>query len=368
MGAETRRAWLRMLVLGLVVAAVGILTAAPVRADCCVCGNTGGNFCGGASVSCSDTSCADTCGGNGGTVVACCPGSDCSNGVADGCTSGTTYCQQTAPGSGGACDGTCVSAPTTTPTNTPTDTPTATPTNTPTGTPTDTPTSTPTATPTNTPTDTPTDTPTATPTNSPTNSPTSTPTITPTQTPTNTPTSTPTQTPTNSPTNTSTSTPTGTPTNSPTVTPTRTPTASPSNTPSQTPTPTPAGPIISSAEGGSTTVTGVGRPNLPAPCIQIHDCGPDRICENGDDTIIGTGGTNSNGSFTITVMPALTCNERLYAVDVCDTSVPGGRVGPIFRVFCPAPVPAMSASSTGLLIAILGLIGLAGLLRPRLTS
>ncbi len=122
---------------GIALAAVVLLlgAGAPARADCCVCGNTGGNFCGGASVSCSDTSCATTCAGNGGSVVACCSGGDCSNHVADSCGSGTTYCQQMASGSGGACDGTCVSPPTATPTDTPTVTPTITPTATPTNTP-----------------------------------------------------------------------------------------------------------------------------------------------------------------------------------------------------------------------------------------
>ena len=279
--------------------------------------------------------------------------------------------------------------PTDTPTCTPTDTPTQTPTDTPTDTPTETPTVTPTATPTNTPTQTPTvtDTPTQTPTitNTPTptitNTPTPTVTDTPTQTPTvtNTPTPTPTitntptatPTPTRTPTstatatNTPTNTPTATPTRTPTNTPTVTPTATPTNTPTITPTPTPKVPVITGgAVGGSTIITGSGLGEggcAPGP-IQVFDCGPDRICHDGDDFALPyVSASNNNGNFTVVLVTPLVPGQAIYITDGCTDPLLSLPV----IVQPPTEVPLLSRDALVALTAVLGLIGLLGLARLR---
>ena len=307
------------------------------------------------------------------------------------------------------------STPTDTPTSTPTDTPTVTPTDTPTATPTDTPTVTPTSTPTDTPTVTPTDTPTATPTDTPTITPTSTPTDTPTVTPTitdtptptstatntstptptvtntptptptvtNTPTATPTVTSTRTPTqtatvtntptmtatptvtNTPTSTATATPTRTPTNTPTVTPTATPTNTPTITPTPTPKAPIITGgAVGGSTIITGSGLGEAgctPTP-ILVFDCGPDRICHNGDDVSLAIVSVSvNNGNFTIVLVTPLVPGHAIYVTDGCTDPLLSLPV----IVQPQTEVPLMSRDALIALTAALGLIGLLGLARLR---
>ena len=274
-----------------------------------------------------------------------------------------------------------------TPTQTPTvtDTPTQTPTitNTPTQTPTvtDTPTQTPTITNTptptitNTPTPTTTDTPTPTPTitNTPTPTPTVTNTPTPTPTITNTPTATPTRTPTNTSTPTSTATATNTPTNTPTATPTRTPTntptvtptATPTNTPTVTPTPTPKAPLITGgALGGSTIITGSGLGEAgctPTP-ILVFDCGPDRICHNGDDVPLAiVSASVNNGNFTIVLVTPLVPGQAIYITDGCTDPLLSLPV----IVQPPTEVPLLSRDALVALTAVLGLIGLLGLARLR---
>jgi len=290
-------------------------------------------------------------------------------------------------------------------TPTPTDTPTETPTET----------STETQTPTETPTETPTITPTETPTS--TNTPTETPTITPgandccqcdgsgfqcqrttgnvcegmacaggatpfvvfnascdgttgecvpfTPTPTQTPTETPTDT--STPTETPTQTPTETPTETPTITDTPTVTETPTETPTPTvtPTPVPVGPTVTMGDPDSTTVMGMGRPNL-GPCIEIHDCGSDGICGEGTDPVIGGPvSTNGSGKFTATVSPALVCKEKIYAVDTCaDPAV----MGTVFIVACPSAAPLMSPNMIIVMVGVLGLVGLLGLSRLRLNN
>ena len=261
--------------------------------------------------------------------------------------------------------------PTNTPTPTPTDTPTPTPTNTPTPTPTNTPTLTPTDTPTQTPTATPTSTPTATPTSTPTATPTSTPTATPTNTPTSTPTSTPTATPTNTPTSTPTSTATSTPTATPTSTPTDTNTPTPTNTPTNTPTatptrtPVPGAPAITGGNvGGSTTITGtgIGAPGCTPSPIEVFDCGPDRICHDGDDVPLAVvSASYSNGNFTIVLAKPLVPGQRIYVTDGCHDPILSGPV----TVPYPTEAPLMSRDLIVLLVAALGLVGLLGVARLR---
>jgi len=117
-------------------------------------------------------------------------------------------------------------------------------------------------------------------------------------------------------------------------------------------------------EEGSGSVMGMGRPNLGPTCIQIVDCGPDGICGtpgDADDTVIGTGGTNSAGKFTITVSP-LTCREKLFALDVC--AIPP-RMGPVFVITCIPAAPTMSPAMIALLAATLSLVGLLSVARMR---
>jgi hypothetical protein len=238
--------------------------------------------------------------------------------------------------------------PTPTPTQTATGTPTALPTNTPTDTPTPLPTNTPTGTPTETATPTETGTPTSTPTA------TETPTRTATFTPTDTPTITATPTETGTPTNTPTPTETGTPTSTPTVTPTSPPT----DTPTTTPTATPKAPeITGGAVAGSTTVSGTAIPNH---CIEIVDCGDDRMCGTYDDVVIGSGTANAFGFFTVNVSPPLEPRQVIFARD-CTDDLDGPPVGVTFATIAPAMSPRMIA----FLALALGFLGLAALMRAR---
>ncbi len=261
--------------------------------------------------------------------------------------------------------------PTETPTATATDTPTETPTETPTATVTDTPTETPTATPTHTPTETPTATPTATPTDTPTETPTETPTATPTETPTDTPTATPTDTPTDTPTptptDTPTDTPTATPTGTPTETPTQTPTATETSTPTATPTMTPthAEPVLDAGLApGDDTVTGSARPNRGPTCIQIYEVGPNNVIDvpPPDDELLGQGGTDAGGNFTIMLTRPLVTGDVIYAVDVCD--IPPLAGAPVL-ITGPAAAPLLSSAMVAVSIGILGLVGLLAMGRMR---
>jgi len=120
---------------------------------------------------------------------------------------------------------------------------------------------------------------------------------------------------------------------------------------------------------GSTTVMGFGRPNLPTPCIEIHDCGPDGICggpgDVDDGPPLGTGKTDPTGKFTITLSSPLTCREKIFAIDVC--AMPP-LVGPAFVVICIPAAPTMSPPMILVLIGILSLVGLLGLARIRWTK
>ena len=109
----------------------------------------------------------------------------------------------------------------------------------------------------------------------------------------------------------------------------------------------------------------MGRPNLGPTCIQIIDCGADGICGgpgDTDDTVIGTGGTNSSGKFTIPVSPALTCREKVFALDVCAEPA---LMGPILVITCIPAAPTMSPPMVMVLVATLSLVGLLGVARMR---
>ncbi len=227
-------------------------------------------------------------------------------------------------------------------------------------------------TPTITPTDTPTDTPTPIPTNTPTNTPTitQTPTITLTpmisSTPTSTPTNTPSSTPTLSLTPTATLTVTATLTRTPTLT--STPTSTVTQTLPPTPTPTCGPPVITGgAFGGSTLVVGQACPNIPSPDLEIRcnvgspgcTASAGVTAPTGTSMLIGSGGSNAAGAFSIPVSPALTEGESIFA---CDTT--REVCGPVIIVTRgPAPAPAMSTGGMAGLAAALLILGVVALRR-----
>ena len=159
-------------------------------------------------------------------------------------------------------------------------------------------------------------------------------------------TATPTETPTD------TATPTETPTD--TATPTETPTTTATPTPTGTETPTPGIPLITTAQGGSTTASGVSDPNATPGnnCITIFSCGVDTICGNGDDLPLGTGSVDASGRFVVTVS-RLQLGERIYPLDTCTN-----RMGGAFTVGPLAAVPLLGPMTVLLLIASLSLLGL----------
>jgi YVTN family beta-propeller protein len=174
-----------------------------------------------------------------------------------------------------------------------------------------------TLTPTNTPPDTPTRTPT--PTGTPTDTPTATPTDTSTATPTDTPTATPTDTPTATPTNT----PTNTPTDTPTLTPTPTPqiiilvaqavfTPTPTDTPPTPPAGLPIPEITGGLSVGSATLFGSAASGIPDGQLQIVSRGTS--CTDAA-VVLGSGGTDTSGFFSLGLSRPLQAHECLFADD-----------------------------------------------------
>lgn len=111
----------------------------------------------------------------------------------------------------------------------------------------------------------------------------------------------------------------------------------------------------------STSIMGFAQPNLPAGCVEIVSCNGD-ACFNANDIVIGTNttATNSAGKFTITVSPALACQEEIYAEVICG---PAPIFGPIEVVSCTPVAPLLSPQAILFLIASLGVVGLFGLRR-----
>ena len=105
-------------------------------------------------------------------------------------------------------------------------------------------------------------------------------------------------------------------------------------------------------------MTGHGRPGLPPPCIEILDCSATPC------TVLGTGGTDANGNFTIPLSDPLRCGERLFARDVCNMPP---LTGPVFIVICKV-APAMSPAMILVLVTLLGIVGLLQLARLRWTQ
>jgi hypothetical protein len=178
------------------------------------------------------------------------------------------------------------------------------------------------------------------PSQTPTHTPTATSTYTPTATPTITPTSTPTATPTHTPTVTPTRTPTSTPTTTATVTPTNTPTSTRTNTPLPTPR------ITSGNTSGSLQVIGNSAANAT---IQIFSTGPNGEIGGGDDELLGTSTSNSQGVFTVALTRSLIAGESIYPVDVTN-----GLTGLPVTVRSPAPIPTTTPFGAAALIILFG--------------
>jgi hypothetical protein len=124
--------------------------------------------------------------------------------------------------------------------------------------------------------------------------------------------------------------------------------------------------ITGGAVGGSTviTVTGIGAGCTPTK-IQVFDCGPDKICYNGDDFELAVvSASYSNGTFTIVLVNPLVPGQRIYVTNGCVDPVLSSEPEIVRQ---PAPVPALSGSLLLALEALLGLVGLYGLSRLRRT-
>jgi len=113
---------------------------------------------------------------------------------------------------------------------------------------------------------------------------------------------------------------------------------------------------------GSTSIMGFAQPNLPPTCLNVVSCNGD-ACFNGNDVVIGTGGTNSVGKFTITLSPALACMETIYVEEVCGAAP---VFGPIVVVKCIPAAPLLSLQAILFLVASLGMVGFFGLRRVAL--
>jgi hypothetical protein len=118
--------------------------------------------------------------------------------------------------------------------------------------------------------------------------------------------------------------------------------------------------ITGGAVDGSSSVRGMSVPN-PTPgndCIRVYDCGANRACGDGDDTLIGHGSVNAQGKFTIAVFPPLRSGQTIFARDVCN-NLDGPPItvslGPVAPVLSPPMMLAMV-----LALAIVGAFGSLG--------
>lgn len=99
---------------------------------------------------------------------------------------------------------------------------------------------------------------------------------------------------------------------------------------------------------------GTGTANVPSPKLQIWSAGPDDIAGNGDDELLGAGGTNAAGLFQVCGLN-LVQGTFIYAKDIHITDDP--LIGP------PVPVlgrreSAPALGQTGITAAALILLGL----------
>jgi hypothetical protein len=99
-------------------------------------------------------------------------------------------------------------------------------------------------------------------------------------------------------------------------------------------------------------------PNLGPTCLEVYEVGennmPDMPPGSVDDELLGTGGTDAGGNFTIMLVRPLVPGDQIFVVDVCADPI---VVGPAMPVFVPAPAPALSGFF--LVVALLVLSGLA---------
>jgi len=116
--------------------------------------------------------------------------------------------------------------------------------------------------------------------------------------------------------------------------------------------------------GGSTTITGsgIGAPGCTPGPIQVFDCGPDRICHDGDDFPLAVASASfNNGNFTIVLVNPLVPGHKIYVTDGCHDPV----LSLPAVVELAAMAPLLSPDLIVVLVAVLGLIGLRGLNRLR---
>lgn len=155
--------------------------------------------------------------------------------------------------------------------------------------------------------------------------------------------------------------------------PTPSPTPEQSNTPSL-PTVTPTTPTATPSVGGTVTIPvirtgsyvgsrrifGTGAPGLPHGALQIWSVGADDLPDHGgdDDQLLGSGGTDGNGSFQsspgIELNQPLVLGDAIYAFDTVHN-----LVGPAVTVGeAPTrPAPLLSASLLAVLVTVLGALG-----------
>ena len=146
------------------------------------------------------------------------------------------------------------------------------------------------------------------------------------------------------------------PTETPTLTPTHTPTATPTLTQTATPTDTglpggPGGPPVGGGdEPGSKEVTGTGPPNRDPGCLKVYEVGANRVPDGGnpDDMLLGSGGTDANGNFSIMLSRPLKSGDVIFIVDTCASPPTSGPVDLITGAAPgPGPVAGPAAGRAG---------------------
>jgi hypothetical protein len=90
-------------------------------------------------------------------------------------------------------------------------------------------------------------------------------------------------------------------------------------------------------------------------CIEIYDCGPNRTCGDGDDTLIGQGSVDAQGKFDVMVQPPLRGGQTIFPRDVCNDAD-----GPPIRVGFGAVASALSPMGMIALVIALAMVGAFG--------
>lgn len=124
--------------------------------------------------------------------------------------------------------------------------------------------------------------------------------------------------------------------------------------------------ISAGAFAGSTVIvgSGAGEPGCTPDPLSVYDCGANGSCHDlppaGDDLALAVVSVVFDGGrFVIELAQPLTAGQRLYVSDGCTDVL----LSPAVTVWSRQAAPLLAPAAGALLVALLGWVGLRGLLR-----